>query len=321
MSFLRSREKFLRGKNILVVEDNSSTGRTIQLLSDMLSELFDTQAVNVSVAEADLIRSSINSEAEHRTHVATNKVYTRSVGILPVSKTIQPKVDLKEIAETRRLVWEYRRKLEGASGPVEQIMYRAFIRMCEHPTEDLLSTLDENNAILSFKEAFLSNFYGVRVSYEGKEYPSVEHAYQAQKFPGRVLREVSPECLAEINEFLHVKGRPDGLESVEDVFRDQTLFSGVIKGIADILREHGGITRRPDWDDVKMRLMADLLLQKFEANRLAERLLGTGDAYLVEGNTWNDTLWGVCDGRGRNLPGLMLMEVRGMLREKQQGNL
>lgn len=67
-----------------------------------------------------------------------------------------------------------------------------------------------------------------------------------------------------------------------------------------------------------MFLMAKLLLQKFEDPDLAQRLLETGEKYLVEGNTWNDTLWGVCNGRGRNLLGLMLMEIRKLLREKRQ---
>ncbi len=60
--------------------------------------------------------------------------------------------------------------------------------------------------------------------------------------------------------------------------------------------------------------MAELLLQKFENPDLAEQLLVTDEKYLVEGNTWNDTLWGVCNGRGRNLLGIMLMEIRERLR-------
>jgi predicted NAD-dependent protein-ADP-ribosyltransferase YbiA (DUF1768 family) len=36
----------------------------------------------------------------------------------------------------------------------------------------------------------------------------------------------------------------------------------------------------------------------------------TGDAELVEGNTWNDRFWGVCRGKGRNELGRILMRVR-----------
>jgi len=40
-------------------------------------------------------------------------------------------------------------------------------------------------SITSFKKeyTFLSNFYPVNVEFDGDCYPSVEHAYQAAKFP------------------------------------------------------------------------------------------------------------------------------------------
>ena len=43
---------------------------------------------------------------------------------------------------------------------------------------------------------------------------------------------------------------------------------------------------------------------------MASRLINTGDAILIEGNTWGDTYWGVCDGVGENRLGKLLMEVR-----------
>uniref|UniRef100_UPI00345E83CD NADAR domain-containing protein n=1 Tax=uncultured Duncaniella sp. TaxID=2768039 RepID=UPI00345E83CD len=43
---------------------------------------------------------------------------------------------------------------------------------------------------------------------------------------------------------------------------------------------------------------------------LAEKLIATGDAELVEGNYWHDTVWGVCDGVGENHLGKILMRVR-----------
>ena len=44
--------------------------------------------------------------------------------------------------------------------------------------------------------------------------------------------------------------------------------------------------------------MADLLRQKFSHPDLAVLLLATGDEDLVEINTWGDTFWGICDGKG-----------------------
>ena len=45
--------------------------------------------------------------------------------------------------------------------------------------------------------------------------------------------------------------------------------------------------------------------------------MATGDAELVEGNTWNDTYWGVCNGVGHNHLGKILMQVRQELQVKK----
>ncbi len=56
--------------------------------------------------------------------------------------------------------------------------------------------------------------------------------------------------------------------------------------------------------------MAGLLVQKFQHPELAALLRATDDAELIEGNTWGDTFWGVCKGKGANNLGRMLMEIR-----------
>jgi len=48
---------------------------------------------------------------------------------------------------------------------------------------------------------------------------------------------------------------------------------------------------------------------------ILERLLATGDQELIEGNTWGDRFWGVCDGEGQNQLGRLLMELRNELRD------
>jgi ribA/ribD-fused uncharacterized protein len=70
---------------------------------------------------------------------------------------------------------------------------------------------------------------------------------------------------------------------------------------------------RADWDAVRIQVMLDLLRVKFQDPALAEKLLATGLAELVEGNTWGDQFWGV-DGVGENHLGKLLMEVRRELR-------
>jgi ribA/ribD-fused uncharacterized protein len=72
---------------------------------------------------------------------------------------------------------------------------------------------------------------------------------------------------------------------------------------------------RDGWDEGRNVIMLALLKLKFAPTwELADRLLRTGDARLVEGNTWGDRYWGVCDGVGENHLGKLLMSVRDELR-------
>ena len=76
----------------------------------------------------------------------------------------------------------------------------------------------------------------------------------------------------------------------------------------------GKVQLRPDWEQVKVGLMEDLVRLKFTTHAdLRAKLLATGDAELVEGNNWNDRFWGVCRGKGRNELGKILMKVRSEL--------
>ncbi len=72
---------------------------------------------------------------------------------------------------------------------------------------------------------------------------------------------------------------------------------------------------RPDWEDVKIQIMLFYVERKFrQHSKLGALLKATGDAQLIEGNTWGDTYWGVCRGRGANMLGAILMDVRERLR-------
>jgi ribosomal protein S27AE len=77
---------------------------------------------------------------------------------------------------------------------------------------------------------------------------------------------------------------------------------------------------RPDWEQVKLRIMATIVFQKFNQNKdLAEKLILTGDAELIEGNYWGDTYWGICtnktyDNVGENYLGKILMFTRTILK-------
>lgn len=76
---------------------------------------------------------------------------------------------------------------------------------------------------------------------------------------------------------------------------------------------------RGDWEQVKFNIMLDIVLAKFHQHKdLSEALLDTGDATLIEGNTWHDTTWGVCNGVGTNWLGKILMMVRAQLKLEAQ---
>ena len=73
-----------------------------------------------------------------------------------------------------------------------------------------------------------------------------------------------------------------------------------------------------NWEEIKVEVMYGLLVEKFSDVNLALELEATGDAELVEGNTWGDTFWGVNTrtGAGANILGKLLMEVRSGIRRQ-----
>lgn len=71
---------------------------------------------------------------------------------------------------------------------------------------------------------------------------------------------------------------------------------------------------REDWDAIKLGVMRYGLKKKFLQPKFKELLLATGDKELIEGNTWGDTFWGVCNGVGENHLGKLLMEIREQLK-------
>lgn len=123
---------------------------------------------------------------------------------------------------------------------------------------------------------FLSNFYPSTIWVDGKSWPTVEHAYQAYK----TLNEKSRELIR------------------------KSANPAIAKKLGR------GVEIRQDWHVIKEMLMRDFIRKKFESPFLAERLIKTGDAELIYGNTWNDRFWGVCRGTGENWLGKILMDVR-----------
>ena len=123
---------------------------------------------------------------------------------------------------------------------------------------------------------FLSNFYPSKIFVDGIYYPTVEHAFQAQKT-------------------LNVEDRIE-------ISRAET---------PSIAKKMGRqLTCRSDWEKIKIEVMEKCLREKFFIPTLKEALITTNDFYLEETNTWNDTFWGVCRGVGENHLGKILMKIR-----------
>lgn len=133
---------------------------------------------------------------------------------------------------------------------------------------------------------FLSNFFESKVEYEGITYPTVEHAFQAAK-------------------------------TLDNDTRKKVAAAGS-PGRAK--RMGRSLYLRADWEKVKFKIMEDLIREKFKNPELREKLLSTGDAELVEGNTWHDNIWGNCNCprcieiEGQNNLGKTLMKIRKEIR-------
>lgn len=302
--------KELSGKKVVIVDDNSSTGRTVQLLVDILARE-KPKFIDVAIAEADVVRSNIDLADNGRSHIASRALYTHSVSVLAVSKKLQPKRDLKEMLERRKMAkCVASRYLNDPSDQRRTMIGKVYQDLLVNLTEDVLAGPDGKTAIRKFRKTFLSNFWPVNVMIDGEKYKSVEHAYQAMKFAPDIWGHITPQDIAAINRKLEERGTYVTRESLPNLFVDPDVSAGSAKVAANYLRILGYV--RKDWDDVKVPIMSNLLFQKYADNDLYKKLKETSGRYLIEGNDWDDTFWGECRGRGRNVLGRMLMVLRDM---------
>jgi ribA/ribD-fused uncharacterized protein len=126
-----------------------------------------------------------------------------------------------------------------------------------------------------------SNFAPSPIRLKGRVWPTVEHYFQAQKFAG-----------------------------TDEPHADVIRRAGSPMMAARMGRDRKKKLRR-DWESVKVSVMREAVLAKFEQHdELRALLLSTGNARLVE-HTERDDYWGDGgDGSGRNMLGQILMEVR-----------
>ena len=118
------------------------------------------------------------------------------------------------------------------------------------------------------------------IEFEGDIYRTLEHAYQAAKTHD-----------------------PDERRKIREEER-----TGKAKQMGK------RVTMREDWEQIKVKVMRELLKKKFENPQFRKLLLDTYPHELIEGNNWGDTYWGKCNGHGKNMLGTLLMQIRSELR-------
>lgn len=132
-----------------------------------------------------------------------------------------------------------------------------------------------------------SNLYRVPIVFEGETFPTAEHAYQAGKARKKAVRD-----------WLLAAPSP-------------ALVAMAAHGLYywDVC---------PGWSTTKFARMKLVLQAKFAQHHdLAKLLMSTGTVRLVESATVDNAvnrLWGEVGGTGRNMLGVLLMEVRDELR-------
>jgi ribA/ribD-fused uncharacterized protein len=138
-----------------------------------------------------------------------------------------------------------------------------------------------------------SNLYRRPIEFENEIFPTAEHAYQAGK------------------------PRKDSVR--------KWILSAPSPGLV-AMAAHGLYTWdiRSDWSKIKFDRMRAVLKAKFTQHAdLTNLLLSTQNARLVEWATVDNEInrtWGEVNGKGRNMLGLLLMELREELRKRPRLN-
>ena len=136
---------------------------------------------------------------------------------------------------------------------------------------------------------FLSNFAPHGCEFENDTYPTVEHAFQAAKFPK------------------HLRGRVRAARSAYEAKKEGRR--------ADLSLIGGSAS----WESIKLDVMEACVRSKFTRDaELFQRLLATGHRQILESNHWHDNFWGdcrcqrpACQRPGQNALGTILMKARG----------
>lgn len=129
------------------------------------------------------------------------------------------------------------------------------------------------------KYGCFSNFSHYGFELDGKWWMTSEHYFQAQKFHNTIYEEI-------------VRLLDNPMQAAE-------------------MGRNRKLPLRKDWEEVKDAVMKKAVLEKFKQNwEICEVLLSTGSEEIIE-KTVNDYYWGCGkDDSGKNMLGVILMEIR-----------
>ena len=134
----------------------------------------------------------------------------------------------------------------------------------------------------------LDNFSSFKVEWNGYLYASLEEAYQAASFMG------SDENLVEKVKHSH---SADEAQRIAYANRDK---------------------QRPDWNEVKLEIMEELLRLKVEQNPYVKQKLLQTEDYLIVEDSPKDSFWGWGPNRdGENNLGKLWMKLREEIKKKE----
>ncbi|MBC7982164.1 NADAR family protein [Candidatus Parcubacteria bacterium] len=140
---------------------------------------------------------------------------------------------------------------------------------------------DNDKQVLFYENEFycLSNFSSFMVEENRIVYMTSEHLYHCKKFTNENI----------IKEIIESRSAHDTQKIA-------------IKNIKEV---------RPDWNDVRIKVMKDILVLKVNQHPyVKKKLLDTGNREIIE-NSWKDDFWGWGENKnGQNMLGKLWMEVR-----------
>jgi ribA/ribD-fused uncharacterized protein len=156
--------------------------------------------------------------------------------------------------------------------------------------DEVASSVDARHGVIKFYDptaafGWLSTFSNHPITLDGIQWPTVEHFFQAAKFPRSQYRTLIKEA----------------------------HWPADAKDLAAEWRA----VRRPDWNMVEEQVMQRALIAKFEQHpELLELLIATNPDLLIE-DANDDEYWGCGqDGKGQNRLGKLLMIVRAEMIER-----